>query len=397
MTYDFKPKPIALPKDKPNNQTALQTKFAVDELSGAVKKASPNRAVRVGELLETGLFTMSEGGVLVPKDAATVEIERPGANLLINGDMRYHQRVATMASGSGYAYAADRWRRDNGFGAMSLNRLSFPGGQTDVPGGPTYYLNANVTASSSNDSYQRFVQLVENPRQFNNADIIYSFWAKGIPGSKVAIEFEFAGSAAGAFKGGTFTLDNVWKRYVARAKCPKVMEASLANSAALFVSTWVSAGSTWAARVPGLGHQLGSFDFANMQLITGKTDYPFQIRDNATEMMLCQRYYRKSYWLGDQPGVQAPGVRGRLAFGSAAAQGNFTFGSVQFGQRMRDIPGITIWPPDGAQTGGAVGQDDGSIIPATLRTASDMGFEIYAQNTAGRWGIWFQYVADAEF
>lgn len=118
-----------------------------------------------------------------------------------------------------------------------------------------------------------------------------------------------------------------------------------------------------------------------------------EYRSAAIEFELCRRYVRKSYDIAIAP-LSVSGA-GREALGNAAATGLNNSGSIRWGGLMRTTPAVTIYSIN-VPAVGVVEQDNGSTVAASVVFIGQTGAQINWTNTVGRWGAFFQWLADAE-
>lgn len=116
------------------------------------------------------------------------------------------------------------------------------------------------------------------------------------------------------------------------------------------------------------------------KLERGSSATPFVPRPQALELLICQRYFEKSFQQGQTPalGQVAASFVGAVFTGSAVVKSQ----NVQFSVRKRATPSITLYPPpDGSsQTVGRWGAWNGgqfnSSSICTVRNANDSSFAV---------------------
>lgn len=118
-----------------------------------------------------------------------------------------------------------------------------------------------------------------------------------------------------------------------------------------------------------------------------------EYRSAGTEAELCRRYVRKSYDIAVAP-LSVSGA-GREVLGNAAATGLNNSGSIRWGGLMRTTPAVTIYSIN-VPAVGVVEQDNGSTVAASVVFIGQTGAQVNWTNTVGRWGAFFQWLADAE-
>lgn len=222
-------------------------------------------------------------------------------NAIINGDFRINQR-AWSSSTTSTTYGYDRWRVFNVGGTVTMSSQSFTVGSPAATGYEAANFVRVVTASqSASGDYAVLQQPIEDARTFANSTVTVSFWAKAASGTpKVAVElaqvFGTGGSPSADVNtlGGQVTLSTSWIRYSVTMTVPNINGKTFgttANTSSLNCNLWVSAGSTFNARLNSIGIQNNTFDFWGVQVERGSVATPFEQRPIGTELALCQRYY----------------------------------------------------------------------------------------------------------
>jgi hypothetical protein len=224
-------------------------------------------------------------------------------NHIINGDFRINQR-AFSSSTTSTTYGFDRWRVFNVGGTVTMSSQSFTVGSPAATGYEAANFVRLVTASqSASGDYAVLQQPIEDARTFANSTVTISFWAKAASGTpKVAVElaqvFGTGGSPSADVNtlGGQVTLSTSWVRYSVNMTVPNINGKTFgttANTSSLNCNLWVSAGSTFNARLNSIGIQNNTFDFWGVQVERGSVATPFEQRPIGAELALCQRYYNR--------------------------------------------------------------------------------------------------------
>jgi hypothetical protein len=220
-------------------------------------------------------------------------------NAIINGNFDIWQRGTSFNSASS-EMTADRWRVEKTGSTSTITRQPFTLGQTDVPGEPTYFCRLAVTSVTGAANLTILRQYVEGVRTFAGQTATLSFWAKADTTKTIAIElaqiFGTGGSPSsniGAIGVTKVTLTTSWQKFTKTVTLPSITGKTLGtnNNDLLEVNFWLDAGSNFNSRTDTLGHQSGTFDFAEVQLEPGPVETPFEIRPIGTELALCQRYF----------------------------------------------------------------------------------------------------------
>ncbi|SLM25936.1 carbohydrate binding domain-containing protein [Stenotrophomonas indicatrix] len=319
-------------------------------------------------------------------------------NFLVNGDFRFWQRGWGLAQGTGSNYLADRWKRDNGNGTLSMARFPLEPGQTAVPGNPRWYMNVNVGASSARNSYQRVSQLIEDVTLLSGRKLTLSFYAKAAPGSKIAVEIEqdFRGQDSSTqMFAGIATLTGTWSRYTMTFDVPSVSGKNTNGAGhCTWVSLWMSTGPDFSNRVPGLGHQTGNFDIAMVQLEDGAAATDFERRPDALELLLCQRYFEKSYNIDVPPGTADGAGRDNQFYDRSVGVGSTSH--IRCRVLKRATPAYTVYNDTTGAVSQVSGASGGAGTVTSIVNPGQSGAQVNYVSAPGNWGSSFHWTADAE-
>ena len=228
-----------------------------------------------------------------------------GKNKIINGDFFVNQRSFSSTTTSG-TYGFDRWRMDSSGGTSTYSAQTFTPGTAPVAG----YEAANfarilTSGQSAAGDLSIFLQRIEDVRTFANQTVTISFWAKAASGTpKIGIEFYqtfgSGGSPSSAVStpAGAVTITTSWARYSITTTIPSISGKTIgttANTSALDLLMWVSAGTTYATRASSIGIQNNTFDIWGVQVEASSTASDFQTATGTLqgELAACQRYFKR--------------------------------------------------------------------------------------------------------
>lgn len=328
-----------------------------------------------------------------------------GKNLFINGDFSVWQRGTTFTTNaaSGIRFCADRWSINAGAGAeitIASNLLA----SVDVDKVQSLSKalpKFTLTASSDAAHYSLLEQRIENVHVLSGKNAVVSFRVYLPAGVSryIAVELsQYFRDAATRIGIGPkkYLVNPGWNTIVHPVAVPSTVGFATGAGHMLDVAIWFSCGSNWNSRTDNLGPQpSGDIYLADMQIEEGTSRTLFDNRHPAIELMLCQRYYEKSYNLSTAPGSAVN--QGREAHASSGVNGTTCWTTVRFTQRKRDAPAVVIYPAN--TTGGNPGnvaQNDGSITGAAIENIGSSGMQVAWGNSAGKFGGWFHWTADAE-
>lgn len=212
-------------------------------------------------------------------------------NLLINGDFRIWQRGASNQASNIGGYVADRFRCDwNGNAGVSITRQTFSLGQGEVPGEPACFLRWQQTAAGAGATVHRISQNIESVRTLAGRTATVTFWARSDAARPVQVaitqQFGAGGSAAVVKVVDVFQLSTTWSRHTATFQVPAIAGKMQGASDCLTLSFDLPL------------NVLQTVDLTLVQLEEGPVSTPFEVRPLAEELILCQRYYEKSFASG---------------------------------------------------------------------------------------------------
>lgn len=257
----------------------------------------------------------------------------PGKNMLINCGIPINQRVFPGGSLAAGAYGYDRWKA----GAGGCN------------------VTINATTGIFTHTSGPLQQIVESPVLAWGQPLTISVDS---PNGNIAVT---VGGATGTITSGT------GRRGVT------LTPSGSGNMTVQLTATGVT--------------------YSRPQLERGSAATSFDARPIAAELVMCQRYYEKSYPMGSAAGsAQQLGRRGG---GQSAVTGSSMYFVQPYLVQKRAVPILNIYNPSNG-AGGGVANDAGNTVVTQLPHSSDSAFELEWANAAGRWGGWFHYVAEAE-
>jgi hypothetical protein len=343
-------------------------------------------------------------------------------NRIINGDMRIDQRNAgASVTPTSATYTLDRWNSQVAVSStFSIARSSV------VPAGfnrslLVTSLAATSVGSTASNTVEQYVE------GFNSADLGW-----GAAGAQsVTLSFWVRSSLTGTF-GGCFQNSDNSRSYV----------FSYAISAA---NTWEyktvtvagDTSGTWGTE-NGIGIKLrfslgngstrqgsaGSWSGSDVRTVTGETQVlatngatwqvtgvqleagsvatPFERRDYGRELMMCQRYFEKSYSLGTAVGSNtAIGSITSSSSQPSITTGEVNTGSVFFKVSKRSIPTVNVWDRVGnagkcSRVQAAVSITDNQSIDVDSASTGENSFYAYSSGVSTATGAIIHFTASAE-
>jgi len=174
---------------------------------------------------------------------------------------------------------------------------------------------------------------------------------------------------------GTFTVTSTVTNYTASITIP-------------------SAATTGIEIVLTVGAQTsGTWTIGNVQLEAGSSSTPFERLPIGETLMLCQRYYEKSYAQGTVPGTVTSA--NRFTVGNGIALAGFQFLGAKYAVTKRSTTTVVVYSAFSGAAG-KIGQGDLTDVTFTTLNSSDFAFDGSFTNSAGTYGGFGQFTASAE-
>lgn len=299
-------------------------------------------------------------------------------NRIINGGMVLDQRNAgasvTPANGQ---YLVDRFvfgaTQASKFTAQQTPSATETGYATRIAAGFTNYLALTVSSAVTVGSTDRF-NLFQPIEGFNTADLVW-----GTANAKtVTLSFLVYSSLTGTFGGSilnglynysypfTYTISsaNTWTQISVTIPGPTsgtwygatngtgvslALGLGVGSSLSGTAGSWSANGyysATGATSVVGTNG--ATFYITGVQLETGSVATTFDYRDYGRELILCQRYYQKSFDQNIAPAQNTGNYNGAVQYAPTLAGANYMSVNVTFPVTMRAAPTVTYYSPGAA-------------------------------------------------
>ncbi len=322
-------------------------------------------------------------------------------NRIINGDMRIDQRNAGAAVTINdiSAYTLDRWYSDDlSGGSWTIQQSSV------APAGFTNSLLVTITAADSSLSATERCRLIQFVEGFNMSDLAWgtasaspatlSFWVRSsvtgtLSGSLLnsaenrSYPFTYTVNAANTWEQKTVTIPGetsgtwVTNNGIGIRVIWSLGMGSNFNGTAGAWNSSTNFAATGAVNL--IGTNGATFYITGVQLEAGSVASPFERRDYGRELIMCQRYFYKTYNQGVAPGTAgaANGAVGRFLDGTQAYASLYC----SFPVSMRATPTVILYAPTNGQAG--VIQSDGPAYRAALiNTVGEQGAWAYVNNVS---------------
>lgn len=311
----------------------------------------------------------------------------------INGGFDFWQR-GTISTGK--EFLADRWRLlCDGVGQVhTVSRQEFTQGQTEVPGNPNFYWQYTISTAPTGQTFNALLQRIEHASLFSGSKMTLSYYAKAVSDKQIIVkatqDFGTGGSPSARVTFETaaaVTATGNWQRFAHTFTVPSVAGKTFGTNGDdyLEVALWFPNNDTY---VIGL---------SQLQLNQGEYPLPYQPRHITEELLMCQRYYEKSYDYFLPPATITADQGFYFNFGTSPT--TVWSGEVRFQVPKSKKPVITLY--DQAANSGKVSGWNGSSSTnnfiATVDQQSEKKFRVLAQLTSGYYEFFGHYVAEAEF
>lgn len=279
-------------------------------------------------------------------------------NAALNADFAVWQRgtnfpgIATIET-----YTADRWAvvadGSGGAGVALVTRQGFAVGQADVPGADNFLRYQQTTASTAGGG--RIRQKIEGIQRFGATRVSVSLYLRAASTLTTTVRLVnvFGQGSTAQAASEAVNVTTSWQHVTFTADMPSLAGQSLnAATAHLMLEIALPQGSP-------------QIDVARVQVERSNLPSGFEFRPAGLELMLCRRYFEKSYEPDTPPGTATlQGVQVSLEQGSVLHQL-----SARFAVPKRAAPTVRWYDP--AQTAGLnlVLQQNVGVAHAVTQTA----------------------------
>jgi hypothetical protein len=319
-------------------------------------------------------------------------------NRIINGNMVIDQRNAgaSVTITADPQYTVDRWK----IGASQASRLSVQRSTLSPEGFSNSALITSLAATTVGASdYFGFQQDIEG---FNMSDLSWGT-ASAQP---ITISFRVRSSLTGTFAGSirnllqnrsypfTFTINaaNTWEAKTVVVAGDTSGSWNTDNTVGLRLTFSLGVGSSftgtagaWASSnlinatgaVNMVATNGATFVVTGVQLEAGSVATPFEQIDYGRELMMCQRYFAKSY--NQAIALATPGDFAGAPGRFVDATSNYASVQVFFPVRMRATPTVTIYNPSTGATASL--RSDAASHPAGVTQQGESGCWFFANDS----------------
>lgn len=371
-----------MPEDM--NQIGKIINESADQLAGATPIAVPYTLVKRDIFGRTKVGTPSDlddaarlGDLLI---LPTSSLHR---NAIINSNFDIWQRGTTF---NFTGYTADRWLFSIGAGnKTTVTRQSLSPGT--VPGA-VYCIQLDISVVGTGVGILQ--QRVEDVRNFAGQKVTLSFWARCTSGTYVLANdffqnFGTSGSAGVNIPLQESELTTSWKKITRTFNIPSINGKTIGSGSFLTCGFLLR---------PTAG--VNTLQIAQVSINSGDQAFQYQPRHISEELVLCQRYFEKSYNLADVPGTVSA-FAGGVDINSTGST-NFMRMPITFKNNKRTVPTVIPYSPHSGVSGRIYSSTREEDIGATVGLVNESGFKIQTSNIATSAGeaLTGQWIADAE-
>jgi len=339
-------------------------------------------------------------------------------NRIINGDMRIDQRNAgASVTASSSNNGLDRWRSE----ASQASKYSVQqnAGSVTPPAGFSNYLGVTSLSAYSVGASDEFLQR-QNIEGFNFADLGW-----GAAGAQaVTLSFWVRSSLTGTFGGSlqnsatsrnypfsyTISAANTWEqKTVTIAGDTSGTWVGATNGVGVRVNFGLGVGSTYSGTAGAwsstyyssatgatsvVGTNGATFYITGVQLEAGSVASPFERRDYGRELMMCQRYFAKTYNQSAAPGSTTSGNAGCLFTANFVTNSYPNIGTWKFPVAMRATPTMTGYNPSNGSTSTFLG-DGTNFGPYSFHAVGEQSATVAGSNVSVGTSVYMQLHATA--
>lgn len=296
-------------------------------------------------------------------------------NRIINGAMQIDQRNAggSQTVTTGGAYVVDRWFVQPTGASVTAQRVAGPSG---------YQYTSQITGAASVTGIILFQKIeAANTADLVNQNVTLSVIISNSLLTTVNWTVNSANaidnfSAVTVIASGSFTVTSTATQYTATFNAG----ANAANGISIVFSVGAQTS--------------GTLKITGAQLEPGDVATPFERLPIGETLILCQRYYEKSYAQSVVPGTISQ--LGRFTIGNGAVTGSTQNYNVRFQVLKRTNASVVVYSAYNGVVGKVTQSDGATDVSITALQSSDYAFDGYVTNSAGLYNAIFHFTASAE-
>jgi hypothetical protein len=404
-----------------------------------IKRSSTAGVVPTAAQLANGELSLNiPDGKLYYKDGSTVKCiadkkfnsaDMNYTSMFLNGNFNIWQRGTTLSNPANQAYLSDMWKitynADGGTlpSTITHSRQNLTAGDI-LKSYYHYRIAPNGTGSGFGaNSYYQLMNYMENATRYYaglNKKVYVRFYAKSsIAGKRLGIYMlqnygtgTNSPSSEEVINGANFTLTTTWTLYTASFSLNTIAGKTFGNNEndALILCMPVQWNTGRMAYVGSATSELfgnGNIDIAQAQVTPYETDM-FQTIPFNNELMLCKRYFEKSYNYNITPGTIAyeGSMNTRASNNINASTSGYLYDiPVPYQIEKRSTPTVTLYARHVANTPNAITVRTNVLrsgCTANYPSSSYLFYRIAVDNTSASSinsgnQVEFQWTADASY
>ena len=306
-------------------------------------------------------------------------------NAIINGDMRIAQQGTSFAAIVNGAYSIDRWKYGKvGTMVHTISQVNKTAASANTPSEQfEHALKLDCTTADASIAAGDLVLLQQNIegnnfRKFVGQTATLSFWIKAGKTGTMCVSFRNTGGDRSYVSEVTINSANTWEKKTVTLNFDYSGGTwNYTTGIGLQICFTLAAGSTWQTTADAWqnGNFIATSNQTNFVDVTGTTTdmyitgvqlelgsvaTEFEFLDFGTELILCQRYYYKTYDQGENPGTNT--FNGMVGIKSDGNQKSLLTHTYPVSMRIK--PTIVMYGKDG--TVGKVTDGNGTNVNAVL-------------------------------
>jgi hypothetical protein len=337
-------------------------------------------------------------------------------NRIINGDMRIDQRNAgaSVTVASTGTFVVDRWEGvEDSDGVATAEQVQ------DVPSGFTDSIKWTTTTADASLSAAQFCRIGQVIEGYNTADfgwgsasaktITLSFWVRssltgtfagGLRNSAGdrSYVFTYSISAANTWEQKTVTVagdtSGTWLTNNGRGVW-LIFDLGSGSNFQKTANAW-GAGNCWSTSgaVSVIGTLNATWFITGVQLEVGSVATPFERRDYGRELMLCQRYYEKSYDQSVVPGTASNDSGCQTEYLNLSTTG--AGGAIRFTVTKRGTPTVTSYSTNSGTSGKVYMRSQGVDVTPSIDLIGQTGARMTYTQSSGIVNTTYHWVSSSE-
>lgn len=290
-------------------------------------------------------------------------------NRIINGDMRIDQRnsgaaITGVTTATGRVFPVDRNALSNQTDGVCTTQQT-----TTVPAGFNNSLYVTVTTADASIGATQYCAIEQRVEGFNVADlgwgtanaqaVTISFWVRSSITGTYCVSIYNSGGARSYVATYTVSAANTWEQKTITIAGDTSGTWLTNNGIGIILNFCLGVGSTyqqaagaWGSTAFAIGSSaqtqwistLGAtFYITGVQLEAGSVATPFERRPYGAELMLCQRYYSKTYDTNTAVGTNTSYGQTTTSMQTVTSSGLCQTMKFPFPVVMRSSPTINLW------------------------------------------------------